>query len=135
MLNHDDVRAPRKTASPLLLGTMGWGTDGDRPVRAAAALDAALVAGVTVLDTADIYGDGDSERAVGAALAGLEARQVNLADSADCLGGVLRDPPAKRGEARQVVVQQQAIEIGAAHPHAATPGARPRLVGIPLDVR
>lgn len=70
-LHHDDVRAPRQTASPLVLGTMGWGTDGERPVRAAAALDAALAAGVTVLDTADIYGDGDSERAVGAALAGL----------------------------------------------------------------
>lgn len=71
MQNHDDGRAPRQTASPLVLGTMGWGTDGDRPARAAAALDAALAAGVTVLDTADVYGGGDSERAVGAALAGL----------------------------------------------------------------
>lgn len=71
MQNHDDGRPPHQTASPLVLGTMGWGTDGDRPARAAAALDAALAAGVTVLDTADIYGDGDSERAVGAALAGL----------------------------------------------------------------
>ena len=70
-LNHDDGRPPRPAASPLVLGTMGWGTDGDRPARADAALQAALAAGVTVLDTADIYGGGDSERAVGAALAGL----------------------------------------------------------------
>lgn len=70
-LNHDDGPSPRSTASPLVLGTMGWGTSGDGPARAAAVLDAALAAGVTVLDTADIYGGGDSERAVGAALAAL----------------------------------------------------------------
>lgn len=74
MQNHDDGHAPQQPASPLVLGTMGWGTSGDGPARAAAALDAALAAGVAVLDTADIYGAGDSERAVGAALDGLAPR-------------------------------------------------------------
>lgn len=100
MENHDDGRSPRQTASPLVLGTMGWGasgagsegagdggaggrgramsgdeggrTAGDGASREAAVLDAALALGVAVLDTADIYGDGASERAVGAALAGLD---------------------------------------------------------------
>ena len=80
MENHDDGRSPRQTASPLVLGTMGWGassaggggTSGDGASREAAVLDAALALGVSVLDTADIYGDGASERAVGAALAGLD---------------------------------------------------------------
>lgn len=72
MENHDDGRSPRQTASPLVLGTMGWGASGDGATRASAVLDAALAAGVSVLDTADIYGDGASERAVGAALAGLD---------------------------------------------------------------
>jgi aryl-alcohol dehydrogenase-like predicted oxidoreductase len=35
-----------------------------------AVIDAALEAGVTFLDTADVYGSGDSERFIGAALAG-----------------------------------------------------------------
>lgn len=39
-------------------------------------LDAALDAGVTFLDTADIYGGGDSERFVGEALAGRRDRVV-----------------------------------------------------------
>lgn len=72
MENHDDGRSPRQTASPLVLGTMGWGASDDGATRASAVLDAALAAGVSVLDTADIYGDGASERAVGAALAGLD---------------------------------------------------------------
>lgn len=83
MDHHDDGPPPAATAlpqawpatpaasSPLVLGTMGWGTAGDGPDRAAAALEAAMDSGITVLDTADIYGGGDSERAVGAALAGL----------------------------------------------------------------
>ncbi|MDY6055776.1 aldo/keto reductase [Micrococcus sp.] len=54
---------------PLILGTMGW-TD---PDRARAALHASLEAGMRVLDTADIYGAGASERTVGALLAELDA--------------------------------------------------------------
>jgi aryl-alcohol dehydrogenase-like predicted oxidoreductase len=38
--------------------------------RTAAVLDAALAAGVTLFDTADVYGDGESERLMGEALEG-----------------------------------------------------------------
>ncbi|MGD0386223.1 MAG: aldo/keto reductase, partial [Solirubrobacteraceae bacterium] len=44
-----------------------WGEIGDDT--AAAVLDAALDAGVTFIDTADVYGDGRSERSCGALLA------------------------------------------------------------------
>jgi aryl-alcohol dehydrogenase-like predicted oxidoreductase len=42
----------------------------------AAVLDAALRAGITFLDTADVYGDGESERLMGEALAGRRGECV-----------------------------------------------------------
>ncbi len=58
------------------LGTWQLGGDwGDVSEDAAAAvLTAALDAGVSLLDTADVYGDGRSERRIGAALAGRPAK-------------------------------------------------------------
>lgn len=66
------------SASPLILGTMGWGdvgASGDAQTareRARGALHAGLAAGITLLDTADIYGAGASEETVGALLAELD---------------------------------------------------------------
>jgi aryl-alcohol dehydrogenase-like predicted oxidoreductase len=59
--------------SELALGTWAfggdeWGPPDDR--RAAATIEAALAAGVTLIDTADVYGYGHSEELVGAVLAG-----------------------------------------------------------------
>ncbi len=50
--------------SRLALGTMTWGRDTD-PDDAAAQLKLFLEAGGTLLDTADVYGDGDAESVIG----------------------------------------------------------------------
>lgn len=57
------------------LGCNNFGRRLDR-MRSRRVLDTALDAGVTFFDTADIYGDGDSERFVGEALAGRRDRVV-----------------------------------------------------------
>ena len=57
--------------SPIALGTMmfgAWGNTDEAECRRM--VDTALDAGITLLDTADIYDDGTSERILGAALHG-----------------------------------------------------------------
>ena len=57
--------------SSLALGAMNFGTMGNTTqAEVTAIVDAALEAGVNVIDTADRYSDGESERLVGAAIAG-----------------------------------------------------------------
>ena len=72
-----EAHGPTSPDSPLVLGTMGWGRGGGEAAdaRAAGALRAGLDAGITLLDTADIYGAGDSERTVGAVLAELAPQE------------------------------------------------------------
>ena len=53
--------------SRLALGTMTWGRDTD-PDDAAAQLKRFLDAGGTLIDTADVYGDGDAEAVIGSLL-------------------------------------------------------------------
>ncbi|GGL93210.1 oxidoreductase [Nakamurella endophytica] len=52
------------TVSRLALGTMTWGRDTDADA-AAAQLEAFVEAGGTLLDTANVYGDGDAESIIG----------------------------------------------------------------------
>jgi aryl-alcohol dehydrogenase-like predicted oxidoreductase len=59
--------------SRLALGTMTWGRDTD-PDDAAAQLKFFLEAGGTLLDTADVYGDGDAESVIGSLLDHLVPR-------------------------------------------------------------
>src|SRR5689334_12906491 len=59
--------------SRLALGTMTWGRDTD-PDDAAAQLKLFLEAGGTLLDTADVYGDGDAESVIGSLLDHLVPR-------------------------------------------------------------
>ena len=59
--------------SRLALGTMTWGRDTD-PDDAAAQLKFFLEAGGTLLDTADVYGDGDAESVIGSLLDQLVPR-------------------------------------------------------------
>ena len=60
--------------SRLALGTMTWGRDTDEH-EAAEQLRSYLDAGGNILDTAAIYGDGDSERVIGGFLGTLVARE------------------------------------------------------------
>ena len=56
--------------SRLALGTMTWGRD-TAPDDAAAQLKTFVDAGGNLLDTADVYGDGDAESVVGNLLSGV----------------------------------------------------------------
>jgi aryl-alcohol dehydrogenase-like predicted oxidoreductase len=74
------VETTRLGSSDLDVSRVGLGCNnfGRRLDRAAtrAVIDAALDTGITFLDTADIYGDGDSERFIGDALRGRWERVV-----------------------------------------------------------
>ena len=59
--------------SRLALGTMTWGRDTDED-DASSQLKAFVEAGGTLIDTADVYVDGESERVVGRLLAGVVKR-------------------------------------------------------------
>src|SRR6188768_3323803 len=63
--------------SRLALGTMTWGRDTD-PDDAAAQHKYYLEAGGTLIDTADVYGDGDSEAVIGSLLDHLVPRDEVL---------------------------------------------------------
>jgi aryl-alcohol dehydrogenase-like predicted oxidoreductase len=63
--------------SRLALGTMTWGRDTE-PDEAAAQLKFFLEAGGTLVDTADVYGDGDAEAVIGALLDGPVPRDELL---------------------------------------------------------
>ncbi|MDR7274542.1 aldo/keto reductase [Catenuloplanes atrovinosus] len=60
--------------SRLALGTMTWGRDTDAD-DAAAQLKSYLDAGGNLVDTADVYGDGDAEAVIGSLLGGLVPRE------------------------------------------------------------
>jgi aryl-alcohol dehydrogenase-like predicted oxidoreductase len=70
-----------RAVSVVGLGTWQLGGDwGDVPeADAAAVLDAAVEAGITLFDTADVYGDGRSEQVIGRYLAGHPDAEVLVA--------------------------------------------------------
>ena len=67
-LGHTGLRVSR-----IALGTMTWGRDTD-PDDAAAQLKTYLDAGGTLVDTADVYADGDAEQILGSMLGSLVPR-------------------------------------------------------------
>src|SRR4051795_380397 len=76
--------------SRLALGTMTWGRDTD-PDDAAAQLKFYLEAGGTLVDTADVYGDGDAESVIGSLLDSLVPRdEVVIASKAGLRPGQAR---------------------------------------------
>ena len=83
--------------SRLALGTMTWGRDTD-PDDAAAQLKFYLEAGGTLIDTADVYGEGDAEAVIGSLLDHLVPRdEVLVATKAGLRPGTSRRRDGSRG--------------------------------------
>jgi aryl-alcohol dehydrogenase-like predicted oxidoreductase len=82
--------------SHIALGTMSWGHDTDED-DASNQLTAFLDAGGTMIDTADVYVDGESERIVGRLLGNVVKReQVVVATKAVSIRGAERNRDASR---------------------------------------
>jgi aryl-alcohol dehydrogenase-like predicted oxidoreductase len=74
--------------SSLALGTMNFGRIGDTTQEDATAIvDAALEAGVNLVDTADVYSGGESERLLGRAIAGRRDEVVLATKAGLPMGG------------------------------------------------
>jgi aryl-alcohol dehydrogenase-like predicted oxidoreductase len=91
------------SVSKLCLGAMmfgAWGnTDHDESVRI---IHRALDAGINFIDTADVYGAGESEKIVGKALAGSRRDDVVLATKFHNPRG---EDPNRRGNSRRWIVR------------------------------
>lgn len=70
---------PSHPSNPLALGTMTFGAETDEG-GAFAQLDRFREAGGTLIDTADVYGDGESERIIGRWLADRKPRRAGNGD-------------------------------------------------------
>ncbi len=96
---HVELRRLGRTGlyvSRLALGTMTWGRDTDED-DASAQLQAFLDAGGTLVDTADVYVDGESERILGRLLQGAVRREdVVVATKAVSVRGGARRRDASR---------------------------------------
>ncbi len=83
--------------SRLALGTMTWGRD-TAPDDAAAQLKTFVAAGGNLLDTADVYGDGEAEAVLGALLSSVVSRaDVLIATKAGLVPDRERRRDASRG--------------------------------------
>ncbi|MFG2307346.1 aldo/keto reductase [Streptomyces sp. NPDC048566] len=89
--------------SSLALGAMNFGSIGrTTQAEATALVDAALEAGVNLIDTADMYGGGESEEMVGRAVAGRRD-DIVLATKA---GLPMGEEPNRRGSSRRWLVAE-----------------------------
>ena len=101
-------RASPSDPVPLVLGTMNFGKRTDE-AEARRIIDRALERGVTLLDTANAYTDGESERIVGRALQGrrdraLIATKVGLARVGGELSGLIRTGGRAEGLSRSRIL-------------------------------
>lgn len=87
------------SVSRLALGTMTFGDETDAE-DAYAQLDRFVAAGGTLLDTADVYGDGESERIIGRWLANRHPEQVVIASK-----GRFAPPTGSAGASRRSLVR------------------------------
>jgi aryl-alcohol dehydrogenase-like predicted oxidoreductase len=102
-MDHRPLGRTGVSVSKLCLGAMmfgAWGNpDADDGVRI---IHRALDAGITFIDTADVYSGGDSEAIVGRALAGGRRDDVVLATK---VGLPMGDAPNRRGTSRRWITQ------------------------------
>src|SRR4051812_44779159 len=92
------------SVSKLCLGAMmfgSWGNpDHDESIRI---IHAALDAGINFVDTADVYGEGESEEIVGKALAGGRRDDVILATK---FHGPMGEDPNQQGSSRRWIIRE-----------------------------
>ena len=102
-MNHRLLGRTGVSVSQMCLGAMmfgAWGnTDHDESIRI---IHRALYAGVNFIDTADVYGAGESEEIVAKALAGGRRDDVILATK---FHGAMGDDPNQRGNSRRWIVR------------------------------
>src|SRR4029453_354296 len=99
--------------SPLCLGAMmfgAWGEpDHDESIRI---IHTALDAGINIIDTADVYSQGESEIVVGKALAGRRDDVILATKVHGQMGGPPNPPmgakgaPNRRGNSRRWIIQE-----------------------------
>jgi aryl-alcohol dehydrogenase-like predicted oxidoreductase len=103
-MEHRTLGRTGVSVSKLCLGAMmfgAWGnTDHDDSVRI---IHAALDAGITFIDTADVYSQGESETIVGKALSGGRRDGVVLATK---VWGQMDDDPNHRGGSRRWIMEE-----------------------------
>jgi aryl-alcohol dehydrogenase-like predicted oxidoreductase len=103
-MEHRPLGRTGVSVSKLCLGAMmfgAWGNpDHDESVRI---IHAALDAGINFIDTADVYGQGESEEIVGKALAGGRRDDVVLATK---VHGAMGEDPNRRGNSRRWIVRE-----------------------------
>src|SRR4051794_16694053 len=101
-MEHHRLGRTGVSVSKLCLGAMmfgSWGnTDHDESVRI---IHAALDAGINFIDTADVYGDGESEEIVGKALTGRRDDIVLATKFFNPMG----EDPNRRGGSRRWIIQ------------------------------
>ncbi len=102
-MDHRPLGRTGVSVTPLCLGTMMFGAfgnpDHDDAIRI---IHRALDAGITFIDTADVYSGGESEEIVGKALAGGRREHVVLATK---VGLPVGQDPNQRGTSRRWITQ------------------------------
>jgi aryl-alcohol dehydrogenase-like predicted oxidoreductase len=103
-MHHRTLGRTGLRVSPLALGAMMFGGWGNRDAHASIRIvHRALDAGVNLIDTADSYGNGESEEIVGRALAGGVRDNVILATKVHTPMG---DDPNERGNSRRWIIRE-----------------------------
>ena len=102
-MEHRELGRTGVSVSQFCLGAMmfgAWGNpDHDESIRI---IHAALDAGINFIDTADVYGAGESEEIVGKALAGGKRDDVVLATK---FNGAMGEDPNRRGNSRRWIMR------------------------------
>src|ERR687889_2627 len=97
-LGRTGIRVSPDALGTMMLGAMG-NTDHDESVRI---IHRALDAGINFIDTADVYGAGESEQIVGKALAGGRRDDVVLATK---FHNPMGEDPNRRGNSRRWIMR------------------------------